>query len=234
MTLQRLKYIGKKCFIFIFTSAFVYILFTLLNIYLFSKVNQLKKSDAAVVLGASAWNERPSPVFQERINHGIWLYKNGYVQYLIFTGGKGRNAPVSEAAVAKNYAIKNDIPPENIFIEELSVITFENLFYAKQIIKAHNFNDIIVVSDPMHMKRALTMAKDLNLHAYSSPTPTTKFVSLKTKTSFLFYELFFYIGYELYKYLFFIATYLFLFGLLFLMYCYREFVRKSADQNRMV
>jgi uncharacterized SAM-binding protein YcdF (DUF218 family) len=222
MPLRSLKYIAQKGVLFIFFSVLVYVVFTLLDIYVFSTVNQLKKADAAVVLGASAWHEKPSPVFRERINHGIWLYKNGYVQYLIFTGGKGKNAPVSEAAVARNYAIQNAVPPENIFIEEFSVVTFENLSYAKQIIRAHHFNDIIIVSDPMHMKRALTMAKDLNLRAYSSPTPTTRFISLKTKTDFLWYELVFYIGYELYKYAYFIAAYLFLLGLLFLIYCYRR------------
>ena len=30
-------------------------------------------ADAAVVLGAAAWDKRPSPVFQERSSHGIAL-----------------------------------------------------------------------------------------------------------------------------------------------------------------
>ena len=30
-----------------------------------------KHADAAVVLGAAAWGDKPSPVFRERINHAI-------------------------------------------------------------------------------------------------------------------------------------------------------------------
>lgn len=41
----------------------------------FSSKNQLIKTDAAIVLGAAAWGDEPSPVFRERINHAIWLYE---------------------------------------------------------------------------------------------------------------------------------------------------------------
>lgn len=50
------------------------------------------KADAAVVLGAAAWGNKPSPVFRERIAHGIDLYRNGTVGKLIFTGGTPKKA----------------------------------------------------------------------------------------------------------------------------------------------
>jgi uncharacterized SAM-binding protein YcdF (DUF218 family) len=218
--LNRLKVFSKNIILFAAASVFVYIVFTAFNIYSFSRVNELVYADAAVILGASAWNDKPSPVFKERINHGIWLYKNGYVKYLIFTGGFGRNSEYSEASVGMNLAVKNSVPAEKIFIEEKSRITLENIFYAKNIIKDNSFDKIIMVSDPLHMKRAITMAKDFNLNVYSSPTPTTRFISLKTKLNFLFYELFFFLFYQTYKYLFIISLYLILFEILVLIYCY--------------
>ena len=63
----------------------------------------------------------------------------------------------------------------------------------------YNFKDCIIVSDPLHMKRSVLMAKDYGMTAYSSPTPTTKYKSLKTKLPFLFREEFFYIGYKIYR-----------------------------------
>ena len=53
----------------------------------------------------------------------------------------------------------------------------------------------IIVSDPLHMKRAMLMAKDYDIKAYSSPTSTTRYKSLKTKIPFLMREEFFYLGY---------------------------------------
>ena len=218
--LKRLKLFAKNAILFIFFSFLIYVLFTAFAIYSFSHVNELAKADAAVVLGASVWHDKSSPVFQERINHGIWLYKNAYVQYLIFTGGIGRNSSVSEASVARDFAVENSVPADIIFTEELSRITLENILYAKNIIRDNGFNTIIIVSDPMHMKRAVTMAKDLGLNVFASPTPTTRYISPKAKLQFLLYELFYYVSYEIYKYSGVIFVYAFLFELLFIVYYY--------------
>ena len=49
----------------------------------YGKVDEKQKSDVAIVLGASTDANGVSPVFKERINHGIWLYENNYVDYII-------------------------------------------------------------------------------------------------------------------------------------------------------
>ncbi|MGF6354254.1 vancomycin permeability regulator SanA [Paenibacillus sp. 4624] len=46
-----------------------------------------RASDAAIVLGAAVQGDIPSPVFRERIEQAIRLYKVGTVRNLIFTGG---------------------------------------------------------------------------------------------------------------------------------------------------
>ena len=43
--------------------------------------------DAAIVLGAAVWGNKPSPVYRERINEAITRYQNKQVRYLVFTGG---------------------------------------------------------------------------------------------------------------------------------------------------
>jgi uncharacterized SAM-binding protein YcdF (DUF218 family) len=206
--IKMLRIFSKNIISFIFASIVILIISNAFNIYLFSYSNEIINADAAVILGVAVWNDKPSPVFRERINHGIWLYKNGYVKYLIFMGGIGKNSFISEASVARDYAIKNSIPADKILIEEHSRITFENLIYTKEIIGQNSFNKIIIVSDPLHMKRAIIMAKDINLNVYSSPTKTTRYISVKTKLPFLFYELFFYTIYKIHKYSFNIFLYL--------------------------
>ena len=49
----------------------------------------------------------------------------------------------------------------------------EDLVYAKQLADANGLKRVLIVSDPMHMRRAVTMASDIGLEAYPSPTPTT-------------------------------------------------------------
>ena len=104
---------------------------------------------------------------------------------------------MSDAFVAKQYAVENGVPEQTILIEEQSTITEENLEYAKAIMDAHSMDAAIIVSDPLHMKRAMLMASDYGITAYSSPTPTTMYKSLKTQIPFLARELFFYIGYSI-------------------------------------
>jgi len=154
-------------------------------------------SDVAIVLGAAISHDKPSPVFKERINHGVALYKSGVVKKLIFTGGIGKGGVFSESEVAQNYAIKNGVKASDIFIEQKSKITYENLIEAKKILKQENFDSALVISDPLHMKRAMVMAKQLGLNAQPSPTQTSRYKTWTTKSSFLIREILFYIGYIL-------------------------------------
>ncbi len=178
---------------------FLYILIHTWQIVSYSRKNELQEADVAIVLGAGVIGKEPSPVFVERIRHGIWLYENGYVRALIMTGGYGEDALCSEAYAAKTYAVSQGVPEEDIYIEEKSRITQENICYAKELMTEHGFTDALVVSDPLHMKRAMLMAADYGLEAYTSPTPTTRFISPKTKLPFLARELFFYSGYRIYR-----------------------------------
>lgn len=196
---MQIKIKKKRLFTFVVFILICYVIYTSYDIYSYGNVNEMDKRDAAIVLGAATWGDKLSPVFEERIKHGIWLYKNGYVDKLIFTGGKSEGMKYSEANIARNYAIENLIPIEDIYIEEKSTITQENISYAAQIIEKNNISTVILVSDPLHMKRTMLMAKDYGLQAYSSPTPTTRYITLKSKVTFLAREVFFYVGYRIYR-----------------------------------
>ncbi|MFD2682675.1 YdcF family protein [Bacillus seohaeanensis] len=173
----------------------LFICYSAYGIWSFADKNQLVKTDAAIVLGAATLRDKPSPVLRERINHSIWLYENHYVDKLIFTGGKGDDDTFAESEVARMYAIKNNVNSEDIFIETKSKITEENLQYAKGIAVKNDMNSFTIVSDPLHMKRAMLMAEDLDMEVYSSPTPSSVYKSFTTKLPFFFRELFFYVGY---------------------------------------
>jgi len=168
---------------------------TAARIYRYSNVAVDKQADAAVVLGAAVWSQNVSPVFRERINHAVDLYRKGKVRKLIFTGGQGNSNEPTEAAAASSYAQANGIPIQDILVEQKSHTTFENIVYAKQLADANNLRTVLIVSDPMHMKRAMTMARDVGLTAYPSPTPTTRYVSWRTQLSELVRETFYYLGY---------------------------------------
>ncbi len=167
------------------------------SIWSYGGIDEKRQADVAIVLGAGTADGEVSPVYRERINHGILLYEDGYVGALILTGGVGDGNESSDAYAAKLYAMEQGVPEDDIFIEEKSTITEENFLYAREIMNQCGFGDAIVVSDPLHMKRSMLMAEDYGIKAYSSPTETTMYRSLRTQLSFLAREEFFYIGYSI-------------------------------------
>ena len=167
------------------------------RVYSFSNATSDAKADAAIVLGAAVWTSSVSPVFRERINHGIDLYQTGRVRKLIFTGGQGNPGEPTESSAARQYALQRGVPMADILIEEKSHTTYENIVYAKQLADTHGIKNVLIVSDPLHMKRAVVMANDVGLAAEPSPTPSTRYQGLRSQVTLLAHETYYYIGYLL-------------------------------------
>lgn len=187
-----------KIFLGIIAVIALHIAVSAIIIVVYGNMDFKKHSDVIIVLGASTYNDTVSPVYKERLNHGISLYKEGYADKMILTGGMGAGNDKSDAEVAKEYAISQGVDEEDIFIETTSKITLENLLNAKKIMKAEGFETAIIVSDPLHMKRAMLIAKIEGIKAYSSPTPTTLYRGNKAKFDFMVREVPCYIYYTWY------------------------------------
>jgi uncharacterized SAM-binding protein YcdF (DUF218 family) len=167
------------------------------RIYSYSSLRSDGPADAAIVLGAAMWGTQVSPVFEERINHGIDLYQNRKVRKLIFTGGQGDTNEPTESSAARLYALQHGISAADILIEQQSQTTYQNLVYAKQIADAYGLRKVLIVSDPLHMKRAVVMARDMGLDAEPSPTPSTRYQGFRSQARLLAHETYYYIGYLL-------------------------------------
>ena len=197
MICLAMKRVLAKAAAIILSLSLLTVIGTAASIYTYGGVSSDMQADAAVVLGAAVWTKNVSPVFRERINHAITLYRSNKVRKIIFTGGQGSRNEPTEAAAARSYALANGIPAQDILVEQNSHTTYENIFYAKQLVNDNNLKKVLIVSDPLHMKRAMTMASDLGLEAYPSPTPTTKYQSWNSQLREVFRETFYYLGYML-------------------------------------
>ena len=82
------------------------------RVYSFGNTSSDGPADAAVVLGAAVWTKEPSPVFKERINHAVNLYRKGRVRKLIFTGGQGNPGEPTEASAARELRSTERRPSE--------------------------------------------------------------------------------------------------------------------------
>ena len=144
-----------------------------------------------IVLGAAVQGNEPTPVFAERIRHAVSLYQRGLAAKLIFTGGRGEGNAHSESSVASRFAVQLGVPTDAIYREENSHTTQQNMVEAVAIMRQYGLDSAIVVSDPLHLKRAMWMANDVGIAAASSPTPTSMYRSLATQLPFLAREVYF-------------------------------------------
>lgn len=181
------------------SAVLLYALFCAASIVIYSARDDRASADCIIVLGAGTDGRTPNAVFRERLNHAITLYREGYADIILLTGGYSSGNDRSDAAIAGDWLMEQGIPAEAILLEERSTITQENLEYAKEIMESHDLSTCILVSDPLHMKRSMMMAKDYEIEAVSSPTPTTRYQTRRSKLPFLARETFFYVGYQIYR-----------------------------------
>jgi len=178
----------RKPLIYLLLLAVLYSGWQLWDIHRVGHQDAGEKAQCAIVLGAAAWHNKPSPVLRERLNHAIKLYREGRVSALILTGGFGNGADFSESEVSRNYCLSEGIPAKALHIESRSQKTLENLIAAQEILSREGFTSALLVSDPWHLKRALTMCEDLSITAQTSATKTSRFESISSRARFLFTE----------------------------------------------
>ena len=188
-----------QCTALFLAAVILYALFCAGSIVLYAKRDDRAPADCIIVLGAGTNGTTPNAVFRERLNHAVTLYNEGYADTILLTGGYSPGNEHSDAYIAGQYLQSLGISAEAILLEERSTITQENLEFSKEIMESEDLSTAILVSDPLHMKRSMMMAKDYEIEAVSSPTPTTRYQTMKTKLPFLARETFFYVGYRVYR-----------------------------------
>lgn len=164
--------------------------------YYGGRVSNVKKADTVIVLGAAQQNGTPLPMFKARLDRAEELYRKGYASSIIVTGGKSAETEVSDASVAQAYLVHNSIAADDVFIEERSRTTLENLMFSQEIMRKNRLESALLVSHDFHLMRAQQMAKGLGMTTASVPVQTK---SSLTKLNYATREVIVYIAYFLFN-----------------------------------
>jgi uncharacterized SAM-binding protein YcdF (DUF218 family) len=120
------------------------------------------RADAGIVLGASLWNDKPSPALQERLDHALVLYRAGMFSRIIVTGGlDSGGATITEAEGMRNYLLEQGVPAYAVFMDPESRSTYENLKFAQNIMETEGWRSAVIVTHSFHGARAADIAKTL-------------------------------------------------------------------------
>lgn len=92
-----------------------------------------------------------------RAEYGIELYKQGYADYILFSGGA--------ASSMKRIALSEGITEDHILLDNKSHTTYENALNSTDIMHIHNLQSAIVVTSDYHTRRAgIIFAKYISGH----------------------------------------------------------------------
>ena len=133
--------------------------------------DEAKVSDVIIVLGAAQYNGRPSKILKARLDHALELYRRGFAEAIITTGGYGPDPNYSEAQVSTKYLIEHGVNALNIVTEQASLTTRDSIRAATALMRSKAWTTVVVVSDGFHLYRLKEMFRDEGITAYPSPAP---------------------------------------------------------------
>lgn len=146
-------------------------------------------ADVIIVLGAAQYNGKPSPIFQARLKHAKQLYEDGVAKVIITAGGNRAGDEYTEASAGAQWLVEQGVPKASTLPVGEGRDTLGSLRAVADVVAQHGWHTAVLVSDPWHSLRARTMAEDVGMDAWTSPTHSGPIVQTRqTQAMYIFRE----------------------------------------------
>ncbi len=131
-------------------------------------MKRVAQFDAIVVLGAVVEADgRASRRLRRRVLHGVERLRRGDAEVLILSGGPLGERP-TEAEVMHELALAAGLAADRLITEPRSRSTWENARYTAELMAARGWSRVLVVTDWLHLPRALFSFRSTGLRARGS------------------------------------------------------------------
>lgn len=132
----------------------------------------VRSADVIVVLGAAQLNGRPGEALAARLMEAKRIFDLGLAPTIITVGAGAPGDRTTEAASGKKWLSSHDISPKKITAIEEGRDTLVSTKAYATFMKKRMVSDVIIVTDPFHCLRAMTMANDQGIVSTCSPVRT--------------------------------------------------------------
>ena len=138
-----------------------------------------KPSGAIVVLGGGVWKGGMlDDESLRRTVRGIELYKTNLAPLIVFSGpSRGER---SEAEMRTQLALTMGVPQNAIIKHDTAHTTREESIQISETLKSRDVHSILLVTESLHMRRALYLFQRTGLEVY--PVPSDNFTEAATST----------------------------------------------------
>lgn len=132
----------------------------------------VRQADVIVVLGTAQLNGKPGDALEGRLVEAKRIFDLGYAPTIITVGAGAPGDRTTEAASGKYWLRTEGIPSRKITAVEKGRDTLTSTKAYAAVMKKRYVSDVIIVTDPFHCARAITMANDQGVLATCSPVQT--------------------------------------------------------------
>ncbi len=131
--------------------------------YIYNNPADAPNAEVALIPGAAILKDGElSPIFIDRADMAITLYKTGKVSKILVSGD---NSTVSHNEVnpVRLYLLGKNIPDRDIFLDHAGFDTYSTLYRARDIF---GVSSVLIATQSFHLPRAVFIALRLGLNAY--------------------------------------------------------------------
>ncbi len=133
---------------------------------------EIRKADSIILLSDGIYTDKIyAGNNYQRMLRAYRLYKQGFADKIIICGGVVIEEIPSFAEIMKDFLVEIGMDEKFIITENRSLNTYENIKYAKPILKELNIKNSLLVTSSYHMYRSLAICKKLNVGVYAAPVP---------------------------------------------------------------
>ena len=129
----------------------------------------IRKADAIVLMGAAQLDGRPGRVLEARLKEVVRIYEKDFASQVFTLGAGAPGDRFTEAGTARAWLGEKGIPWRSMTAIKIGRDTYTSIEALATNVDKERYNSIIIVTDPYHCLRSITMAEDFGFDASCSP-----------------------------------------------------------------
>ncbi len=167
-----LRLVGRLAWVVV-VLAFMLVAVNATRVVLTARSDERRASDVIVVLGAAQFDGEPGPVLLARLEHAKTLRAEGVAPVVMTTGGSRAGDRFTEGGSGLSWLRDQGLPEEDLVAIEEGSDTLSSLQATAVVMQDRGWDSAVVVTDPSHLLRSVTMLEDQGVDAVGSPAPST-------------------------------------------------------------
>lgn len=166
---RKVVRVGFQVALGVLLAGLAYVAVTFLQVWEASRSDDIRQSDAIVVLGAAQYDCEPSPVLRSRLDHALELYEDRVAPRIVVTGGRQALDRCTEAKAGADYLRAKGVPDADIMLEVKGRNTWESIAASASFLTEEGYSRVVLVTDDYHALRVRAIADELGLEPVVSP-----------------------------------------------------------------